>query len=61
MHKVRFDGVGLSNALDSRPGLLRLDRVLYSTVYYPPTMDSSRRLAEDDDPLDAGPLPRPWR
>lgn len=39
--------------LDKESGLLRLDRVLYSSVYYPHNYGFiPRTLAEDDDPLD---------
>ena len=39
--------------LDKASGLIRLDRVLYSAVYYPANYGFiSQTLAEDDDPLD---------
>jgi inorganic pyrophosphatase len=39
--------------LDKTSGLLKLDRVLYSSVYYPHNYGFiPRTLAEDDDPLD---------
>src|SRR5947208_16262257 len=39
--------------LDKQTGLLRLDRVLYSAVYYPANYGFiPQTLAEDDDPLD---------
>src|SRR5262249_38325928 len=39
--------------LDKKTGLLRLDRVLYSAVYYPANYGFiPQTLAEDDDPLD---------
>jgi inorganic pyrophosphatase len=39
--------------LDKETGLLRLDRVLYSAVYYPANYGFiPQTLAEDDDPLD---------
>jgi inorganic pyrophosphatase len=39
--------------LDKQTGLLRLDRVLYSAVYYPANYGFlPQSLAEDDDPLD---------
>lgn len=39
--------------LDKESGLLKLDRVLYSSVYYPHNYGFiPRTLAEDDDPLD---------
>ena len=39
--------------LDKETGLLRLDRILYSAVYYPANYGFiPQTLAEDDDPLD---------
>ena len=39
--------------LDKQTGLLRLDRILYSAVYYPANYGFiPQTLAEDDDPLD---------
>lgn len=39
--------------LDKQTGLLKLDRVLYSAVYYPANYGFiPQTLAEDDDPLD---------
>lgn len=39
--------------LDKSSGLIRLDRVLYSAVYYPANYGFiPQTLAEDDDPLD---------
>ncbi len=39
--------------LDKRSGLIRLDRVLYSAVYYPANYGFiPQTLAEDEDPLD---------
>src|SRR5947207_12859669 len=39
--------------LDKDTGLLRLDRILYSAVYYPANYGFiPQTLAEDDDPLD---------
>src|SRR6059036_4161172 len=39
--------------LDKRTGLLRLDRVLYSAVFYPANYGFiPQTYAEDDDPLD---------
>jgi inorganic pyrophosphatase len=39
--------------LDKESGLIRLDRVLYSAVYYPSNYGFiPQTLAEDDDPLD---------
>lgn len=40
--------------LDKRTGLLRLDRALYSAVYYPANYGFvPRTFCDDDDPLDA--------
>ena len=42
-----------STSWTRRPGLLRLDRVLYSAVYYPANYGFiPQTYAEDDDPLD---------
>jgi inorganic pyrophosphatase len=39
--------------LDKRSGIIKLDRVLYSAVYYPANYGFiPQTLAEDDDPLD---------
>src|ERR687895_2059718 len=39
--------------LDKETGMLRLDRILYSAVYYPANYGFiPQTLAEDDDPLD---------
>ena len=39
--------------LDKKSGLIKLDRVLYSAVYYPANYGFiPQTLAEDDDPLD---------
>src|SRR5712675_1750621 len=39
--------------LDKETGLIRLDRILYSAVYYPANYGFiPQTLAEDDDPLD---------
>ncbi len=39
--------------LDKESGLIKLDRVLYSAVYYPANYGfMPQTLAEDDDPLD---------
>src|SRR3974377_2186864 len=39
--------------LDKQSGLIKLDRVLYSAVYYPANYGFiPQTLAEDDDPLD---------
>jgi inorganic pyrophosphatase len=47
-------GSNVKYELDKQTGLLRLDRVLYSAVYYPANYGFiPRTLAEDDDPLDA--------
>lgn len=46
-------GSSVKYELDKRSGLLRLDRVLYSAVYYPANYGFiPQTLAEDDDPLD---------
>jgi len=46
-------GANVKYELDKRTGLLRLDRVLYSAVYYPANYGFiPQTLAEDDDPLD---------
>src|SRR6266568_2164482 len=46
-------GSSVKYELDKRTGLLRLDRVLYSAVYYPANYGFiPQTLAEDDDPLD---------
>ena len=46
-------GSSVKYELDKRFGLLRLDRVLYSAVYYPANYGFiPQTLAEDDDPLD---------
>ena len=46
-------GSSVKYELDKRYGMLRLDRVLYSAVYYPANYGYvPRTLAEDDDPLD---------
>jgi inorganic pyrophosphatase len=46
-------GSNVKYELDKKSGLLRLDRVLYSAVYYPANYGFiPRTLAEDDDPLD---------
>src|SRR6201985_1157731 len=55
-----FDGVieipfgsSVKYELDKTSGLIRLDRVLYSAVYYPANYGFiPQTLAEDDDPLD---------
>jgi inorganic pyrophosphatase len=47
--------MGSSNKyeLDKKTGLLKLDRVLYSAVYYPANYGFiPQTLAEDGDPLD---------
>lgn len=54
-HAVIEVSRGSSNKyeLDKETGLLRLDRVLYSAVYYPANYGFiPRTLAEDNDPLD---------
>lgn len=46
-------GSSVKYELDKASGLLRLDRVLYSAVYYPANYGFiPQTLAEDDDPLD---------
>lgn len=46
-------GSSIKYELDKRTGLLKLDRVLYSAVYYPANYGFiPQTLAEDDDPLD---------
>ena len=46
-------GSSVKYELDKRSGLIRLDRVLYSAVYYPANYGFiPQTLAEDDDPLD---------
>src|ERR1700736_5073421 len=46
-------GSSVKYELDKETGLLRLDRILYSPVYYPPNYGFiPQTLAEDDDPLD---------
>jgi inorganic pyrophosphatase len=46
-------GSSVKYELDKRTGLLRLDRVLYSAVYYPANYGFiPQTYAEDDDPLD---------
>ncbi len=46
-------GSSVKYELDKHTGLLRLDRILYSAVYYPANYGFiPQTLAEDDDPLD---------
>lgn len=46
-------GSSVKYELDKKTGLLRMDRVLYSAVYYPANYGFiPQTLAEDDDPLD---------
>jgi len=46
-------GSNVKYELDKETGLLRVDRVLYSAVYYPANYGFvPQTLAEDDDPLD---------
>ena len=46
-------GSSVKYELDKRTGLIRMDRVLYSAVYYPANYGFiPQTLAEDDDPLD---------
>jgi inorganic pyrophosphatase len=46
-------GSSVKYELDKQSGLIRLDRMLYSAVYYPANYGFiPQTLAEDDDPLD---------
>jgi inorganic pyrophosphatase len=46
-------GSSVKYELDKTSGLIKLDRILYSAVYYPANYGfSPQTLAEDDDPLD---------
>jgi inorganic pyrophosphatase len=46
-------GSSVKYELDKRTGLIKLDRVLYSAVFYPANYGFiPQTLAEDDDPLD---------
>src|SRR5947199_7145119 len=46
-------GSSVKYELDKKTGLLRLDRVLYSAVFYPANYGFiAQTYAEDDDPLD---------
>jgi inorganic pyrophosphatase len=46
-------GSSVKYELDKKTGLLKVDRVLYSAVYYPANYGFiPRTFAEDDDPLD---------
>src|SRR6186713_3170051 len=46
-------GSSVKYELDKSSGLIKLDRVLYSAVYYPANYGFiPQTLAEDDDPLD---------
>jgi inorganic pyrophosphatase len=46
-------GASVKYELDKTSGLIKLDRVLYSAVYYPANYGFiPQTLAEDDDPLD---------
>src|SRR5713226_8909911 len=46
-------GSSVKYELDKGTGLLRVDRILYSAVYYPANYGFvPQTLAEDDDPLD---------
>jgi len=46
-------GSNVKYELDKKSGLLKVDRVLYSAVYYPANYGFvPQTLAEDDDPLD---------
>jgi len=47
------EGSSVKYELDKPSGLIRMDRVLYSAVYYPANYGFiPQTLAEDDDPLD---------
>src|SRR5215469_3892799 len=46
-------GASVKYELDKETGMLRVDRILYSAVYYPANYGFiPQTLAEDDDPLD---------
>ena len=46
-------GSSIKYELDKPSGLLKLDRILYSAVFYPANYGFiPQTLAEDDDPLD---------
>src|SRR3974377_943923 len=46
-------GSSVKYELDKQSGLIKMDRVLYSAVYYPANYGFiPQTLAEDDDPLD---------
>ena len=46
-------GSSVKYELDKSSGLIKLDRILYSAVYYPANYGFiPQTLAEDDDPLD---------
>ena len=46
-------GSSVKYELDKKSGMLKLDRILYSAVYYPANYGFiPQTLAEDDDPLD---------
>jgi inorganic pyrophosphatase len=46
-------GSSVKYELDKKTGMLKLDRILYSAVYYPANYGFiPQTLAEDDDPLD---------
>src|SRR5690349_13966708 len=46
-------GSSVKYELDKETGLLKLDRILYSAVYYPANYGFiPQTLAEDDDPID---------
>src|SRR3954464_7990709 len=46
-------GSSVKYELDKETGMLRVDRILYSAVYYPANYGFvPQTLAEDDDPLD---------
>src|SRR6202051_3929618 len=46
-------GSSVKYELDKTSGLIKLDRILYSAVYYPANYGFvTQKLSEDDDPLD---------
>src|SRR5437016_12997891 len=46
-------GSSVKYELDKQSGMIKLDRILYSAVYYPANYGFiPQTLAEDDDPLD---------
>ena len=55
-------GSSVKYELDKKSGLIKLDRILYSAVYYPANYGFiPQTLAEDGDPLDVLVFARkPW-